>query len=451
MSYHRYSKYLPILFILTDLICLNTSTLIANYYYFETLSTSEDYKTLQFFLNGIWLIVFYLVKLHKVDRNSTLVHHLNRLLTGLVINLSSVFALWFALQPIGYSRKFLFVTYLFFTLFIFIFRTIWYYSIRYYRKKGYNIVNIVIIGVGDSANAFTNYLNKNPELGYKITGIIDDNEKMENFESFVLQNNTYAIFCCLPYIPESRLKKIIDFAENNLIKVRFIPQFSKLAAYNLSLEQFGSMPIVHINPIPLDNWINQWVKRGFDIVFSMVVIITILSWLIPIIIILIKLESKGPIFFMQSRHGKDNKLFKIYKFRSMRVHGDSYVKQATKKDPRVTKIGAVLRKTSIDELPQFINVLKGEMSVVGPRPHAIQHNVEHQPKIDRFWQRHVIKPGITGLAQAKGFRGETATHDDMSGRVRLDRFYIRNWSLLLDIKIILLTIVSIFQGNKKAY
>ena len=181
----------------------------------------------------------------------------------------------------------------------------------------------------------------------------------------------------------------------------------------------------------------------------MMVIITILSWLVPLLTVLIKIESKGPVFFKQLRHGRKNKFFFIYKFRTMYLHKDSKVKQAVKYDNRVTRIGNILRKTSIDELPQFINVLKGEMSVVGPRPHAVQHNDQYQPQIKHFWKRHEVKPGITGLAQAKGFRGEIPNIDLMINRVRLDHFYVKHWSLWLDTKIVLLTIYSVLMGDHK--
>ena len=179
--------------------------------------------------------------------------------------------------------------------------------------------------------------------------------------------------------------------------------------------------------------------------------IFILSWLVPLIGLLIKLESKGPVFFKQNRHGRNNKLFLCYKFRTMVVNQLSDTKQATKNDPRITRVGSILRKTSIDEVPQFINVFLGSMSVVGPRPHPIKLNEEFAPQIDRFFQRHAVKPGITGLAQAKGFRGETSQFNDMYGRVKLDRFYVKNWSLFLDLKIIILTIISIIKSNENAY
>ena len=454
-SNHRYSRYFPILFLLADLVCLNLGIYGSNYLRFDSIAVTRDYLFLQLFLNIIWTLVFFGSRLQEINRNSRLLDHLNKVLTGLVINLSIVFALWFALQPVDYSRKFLFITYLIFTLSILTWRSVWHYIIRYYRVRGFNIRNVLIIGEGDLSQNLTEYFKETPELGYKLEGVLDDSEtadaKIDNIESFALEKSVDVIFCCLPNLSDDRVRSIINFAENNLIKVNLISQFSRLVSYNLSIEQFGSIPIIKVNSIPLDNKLNRFVKRFFDIIFSSLVLITILSWLIPIIGILIKLESKGPIFFKQKRHGKDNKDFLCWKFRTMTFEKNADFKQATKNDNRITTIGAILRKTSIDELPQFINVFLGDMSVVGPRPHPIKLNEEFQPKIDRFWQRHAVKPGITGLAQAKGFRGETAAFSEMSGRVRLDRFYVKNWSLVLDFKIILLTILSILRGNENAY
>ncbi|MEO9872943.1 undecaprenyl-phosphate glucose phosphotransferase [Ekhidna sp.] len=452
---HRYSQYFPILFLITDLVCLNIGVLVANQYRYGSLIPSDEYQLLQLLLNVIWVGVFFSSNLQRINRNSRLLDHLNKVLTGLVINLSIVFALWFALEPVDYSRKYLFVTYLIFTVAILLWRSLWHYLIRYYRIKGYNIRRVVIIGKGDLSDSLTHYFKETPELGYQLVGIVDNDngadESLTNFEEFTINNKADIVFCCLPHLQDEQVKDVIDFAENNLIKVNLISQFSRLSNYNLSIEQFGNIPIINVNSIPLDSQVNRLIKRGFDLVFSSIFILLILSWLIPIIGLLIKMESKGPIFFKQKRHGKDNNFFLCWKFRTMAFEKGADFKQATKNDNRITKMGAILRKTSIDELPQFINVFLGDMSVVGPRPHPIKLNEEFQPKIDRFWQRHAVKPGITGLAQAKGFRGETAELSDMSGRVKLDRFYVKNWSLILDFKIILLTALAIVKGDQNAY
>lgn len=452
--HHRYSKYFLIIFLLGDLISLNLGVFTAALYQFNSIDYPEKYATLHVFLNILWILIFFSSRLQDINRQSQLLDHLNRVLSALVINLSIVFALWFALEPVDYSRKYLFVTYLVFTVSIIIWRSVWHYFIRYSRTKGYNLRNVLIIGGGDLADTLIEHFDENPELGYKLVGVVDKDTKRDNInelERIAIERNADLIFCHLPSLSEVDVKEIIDFAENNLIKVNLISQFSRLMTHNLSIEQYGNIPIINVNTIPLDHEVNRIVKRAFDIIFSSLVLICILSWLIPVIGILIKLESSGPIFFKQKRHGKDNADFLCWKFRTMSFQKNAVFKQAKKDDNRITKLGAILRKTSIDELPQFINVFLGDMSVVGPRPHPIALNEEFQPQIDRFWQRHAVKPGITGLAQAKGFRGETAELSDMSGRVKLDRFYVKNWSLTLDFKIILLTALSIIRGDQKAY
>ncbi len=454
-AHRRYSQYFPILFLAIDLICLNIGLFAAHQIRFETFILDRDYQVLALILNLIWVWIFFAAKLQDINRNSRLLDHLNKILSGLVINLSIVFAIWFALQPENYSRKYLFLTYLIFTLSLLSWRSIWHYLIRYYRTKGYNSCNVIIVGIGDLSASLTQYFEETPELGFHLIGVVDDAEgadaNLTNFEKYALSNRADVIFCCLPDLQDDQVKDIIDFAENNLMKVNLISQFSRLSSYSLSIEQFGSIPVIRINTIPLDIEVNRVIKRAFDLVFSSLFIISVLSWLIPIIGLLIKLESKGPIFFRQKRHGKKNEYFYCWKFRTMTHSDNAEFKQATKDDSRITKIGTILRRTSIDELPQFINVFLGNMSVVGPRPHPIELNEAFQPKIDRFWQRHAVKPGITGLAQAKGFRGETAELSDMSGRVRLDRFYVKNWSLILDFKIIVLTTLAIFKGDRNAY
>jgi len=453
MKHHRFSKYFPLLFLAADLSCLILGFFVATFY-IDFPASSEN---LELFVGLviIWILVFFSTRLQRINRNSSLLDHLNKVLSGLVINLSIVFALWFFIQPENYSRSFLFITYLVFTISILFWRTIWHYLIRYYRTKGFNYRNVLILGQGELSDSLLLYFEENPVLGYRSIGVVASKEdkviSFEEIEKISEAENIDVIFCCLPELNEQSVKDIIDYSENNLIKVHLISQFSKLSSYNLSIEQFGAIPIINVNSIPLDHNVNRFVKRCFDIIFSSLVIIFILSWLVPMVGLLIWVESKGPIFFRQNRHGKDNKFFLCWKFRTMTHSRGAEFKQATKNDNRITKIGSILRKTSIDELPQFINVFLGDMSVVGPRPHPIKLNEKFQPKIDRFWQRHAVKPGITGLAQAKGFRGETAELSDMSGRVRLDRFYVKNWSLVLDFKIIILTVLSIIKGSENAY
>jgi exopolysaccharide biosynthesis polyprenyl glycosylphosphotransferase len=202
---------------------------------------------------------------------------------------------------------------------------------------------------------------------------------------------------------------------------------------------------------PLDGLLSRFIKRTFDVFFSLFIIIFVFSWLFPIIAVLIFIDNPGSIFYTQKRHGANNEIFNCIKFRSMKIENNHDFVQASKNDSRITRVGKFIRKSSIDELPQFFNVLFGDMSVVGPRPHAIEHNREFADKIDNYYSRHLFKPGITGLAQVKGYRGETDTLEKMQFRVKFDRYYIQNWTILFDFKIIFLTVYNIFKGEKNAY
>ncbi len=247
-----------------------------------------------------------------------------------------------------------------------------------------------------------------------------------------------------------QLKDLLEFADSQNKTIKFIPDTKEIFSKNLKIDYYDFFPVLSLKETLLNEPLVKIFKRSFDIVFSLAVIIGILSWLAPLLAILIKLESKGPILFKQGRPGIDEKQFYCYKFRSMRMNGSTET-EALKNDPRVTKIGKLMRKSSIDEMPQFVNVLFGEMSVVGPRPHLWSQNKLYGRKIKKYMVRHYVKPGITGLAQVSGYRGEIETEKDMINRIKMDVFYIQNWSLILDLKIIYLTVVNILNGDKKAY
>jgi putative colanic acid biosynthesis UDP-glucose lipid carrier transferase len=254
----------------------------------------------------------------------------------------------------------------------------------------------------------------------------------------------------LPEVQNEVVHGLISFAENNLIRFKILPDFRGFDNKKIKINFYDNVPVLTIRKEPLENISNRILKRLFDMLFSSLVILLIFPWVFPIIAILIKLSSKGPVFFKQLRSGRDNNAFYCYKFRSMRVNSLADELQAKKNDPRITRIGKVLRKTSLDEMPQFFNVLIGNMSVVGPRPHMLKHTEEYSKVVNNFMVRHFVKPGITGLAQVKGFRGETTDPFLMQKRVEHDVWYIENWSILLDIKVIVLTLWSITIGDENA-
>jgi putative colanic acid biosynthesis UDP-glucose lipid carrier transferase len=258
------------------------------------------------------------------------------------------------------------------------------------------------------------------------------------------------IICSVEKLEKKLLNSLIDFSENNLISIKLLPETNDVYERNFTTTFLEYIPLLILRKNAFDEISNKLIKRLFDIVFSAFIIVFVLSWLFPIISLIILLDSRGPVFFVQERTGLLKKSFYCLKFRTMKITNDN--KQATRNDWRVTRVGKFLRKTSLDELPQFLNVLAGNMSLVGPRPHMVKHTEEYSQLVDKYMLRHLVKPGITGLSQIMGYRGETQ-HDLhlMKMRVRMDRFYIENWSFYLDIKIVYATVLMLFKNNEQAY
>lgn len=336
---------------------------------------------------------------------------------------------------------------------------VFYFLKKYRLVFGGNYRKVVVVGSQKKTSQLINFFEDNPDYGYRMVAAfdleIDQKSKIAAFFNYVQNtselNNIDEIYCSISDLSEAQIAEFIDFADNNLKTLKFIPDDKDYIVKNMKLDYYGYIPVLSTREIPLDDILNQIIKRAFDIIFSIIVIVFVLSWLVPILAIFIKLESKGPVFFKQQRNGLNYRAFACYKFRSMKINQTADLNQVSKNDPRITRIGSFLRKTSIDELPQFLNVLIGNMSVVGPRPHMISETERFAAKIDKFMVRHFIKPGITGLAQTNGYRGEVENDLDIINRVKFDIFYIENWSILFDVKIIFFTIYNAIIGEDKAY
>ncbi|MFB9051976.1 undecaprenyl-phosphate glucose phosphotransferase [Formosa undariae] len=331
-----------------------------------------------------------------------------------------------------------------------------YYLLQKYRSSfGGNLRKTVIIGKNRQTNALETFFKHNPEYGYSLKRIFNLKDKsqgsLDDCLLYIKENTIDEIYCSITELSNTQILQVVNFADNNLKILKFLPDNKEIYSKKLKYEYYDFIPILSLRDIPLEESVNQFFKRLFDIVFSIFIIVSILSWLTPILAIIIKLESKGPVFFKQSRNGFNYKEFQCLKFRSMMPNTDANLYQATKGDQRITKVGKFIRKTSIDELPQFYNVLFGDMSVVGPRPHMVSHTHMYAKRIDKFMVRHFVKPGITGLAQVSGFRGEVETDKDIINRVKFDIFYIENWSTLLDLKIVFQTLLNAVKGEDKAY
>jgi putative colanic acid biosynthesis UDP-glucose lipid carrier transferase len=318
-----------------------------------------------------------------------------------------------------------------------------------------NIRNVIILGNGKDVEELKLFFTTNPNYGYNLMNVftlkINKKDELKACYEFVVKNNVDEIYGSLNTLNSTDLDGLIHFADNNLKTIKLLPDSKNRMLRNLAVEYYGYLPIISLRTIPLDKEINTRLKHFFDVVFSLFVILTVLSWLTPILGLLIKLESRGPVFFKQRRNGLNYKEFYCYKFRSMRLNSEADLEQVQKNDPRVTKFGKILRKFSLDELPQFFNVVLGDMSVVGPRPHMVSHTEMYAKSVDKFMVRHFIKPGITGLAQINGCRGEVENEKDIVNRVKFDIFYIENWSILLDLRIIYKTVINVISGEEKAY
>lgn len=457
----RYSKFTRTIYLTGDILLLNACFLIAYYIKFGHIALRSDllYVTLIVFFNITWVTAAFITKLYdiqRIDDNGKIIVNTIKiiLLHALLLAAFIVFR-----KAHYYSRAQLLMTYAMLTFSILIWRLGTVFFFKYYRIKGYNFRKVIILGCGQTAQNMRNFFRRNPQHGYLFLGFFDDNKTthrewkgtIEDVLKFSIDNEIDEIYCAMSDVRSAQINELVEFADNNLIRVRILPDFKEIAHKNVKMEFFDDHLVLSFRDIPLDDILSQFTKRTFDIAFSLFSILFLFSWLFPIIAILIKLTSRGPIFFRQMRSGRNNKNFYCWKFRTMFVNEESHILQATKNDTRITPLGKFLRKTNTDELPQFFNVLIGNMSIVGPRPHMLRHTEQYSKLIDKYMVRHFIKPGITGLAQVKGYRGETTHPLMMKNRVKIDIFYIENWSFLLDIKIISMTVSNMFRGEKNAY
>lgn len=419
---------------------------------------SGEVNSLRFILVVIlsWIIQTALLNFYEVYRYTRQTTILTLIFRQLLFFLLVAFAFLGFFTDLNFSPSSILKYSGFSFLLIAIFKFSMYFLLQKYRVSfGRNYRITVILGKNKQTNDLERFFNNNPEYGYihkKTYSFKDKNEtSLQECFKYIQEQEVDEIYCAVSELTNKQLNQVIDFSDNNLKTLKFLPDNKGIYSKKLKFEYYKYVPVLSFRNIPLEDSINQFIKRVFDILFSSAVIIFILSWLTPIIAILIKLESKGPVFFKQSRNGFNYKEFDCYKFRSMTPNKHAHLHQATRGDQRITKIGKFIRKTSIDELPQFFNVLFGDMSVVGPRPHMVSHTNMYAKRIDKFMVRHFVKPGITGLAQVSGFRGEIETDKDIINRVKFDIFYIENWSILLDFKIVLQTFLNVVKGEDKAY
>ena len=339
------------------------------------------------------------------------------------------------------------------------------YFLDLHRNQGGNVRKVILIGSHENMQELYHAMTDDPTSGYRVLGYFEDFPSdrypsdvsylghPQEVNNFLKQNvgRVDQLYCSLPSARSAEIVPIINYCENHLVRFFSVPNVRNYLKRRMHFEMLGNVPVLSIRREPLELLENRIVKRTFDIVCSTLFLCTIFPFIYIIVGVAIKMSSPGPIFFKQKRSGEDGKEFWCYKFRSMRVNAQCDTLQATEHDPRKTRIGEIIRKTSIDELPQFINVFKGDMSIVGPRPHMLKHTQEYSLLINKFMVRHFVKPGITGWAQVTGYRGETKELWQMEGRVMRDIWYIEHWTFLLDLYIMYKTVYNAIHGEKEAY
>ena len=451
MSNFRQGRYSWLIKPISYAVDLGVLQLISFFYLSQTFRLS-----LVFTLSFGWIVTALISKFYEVYRHSSVVRVFNLLVRQSLFFSMFVFA-YAGIFPKTEMDPKQILKYLISSLFfIAVFKYILFYLLKRYRAyfKG-NIRRTIILGTNKQAKAIAKFFKDTPELGFINTKMVSfkkpRQEDLNTLFKYIKAHEVDEIYCSLSEVSKADVKAITKFADNNLKVLKFIPERNTILNKDLKRDFYGLVPVLEFRTIPLDDSFNLAFKRVFDVVFSLLVIGFIMSWLTPILALLIKLESRGPIFFRQQRNGYNYKTFSCYKFRSMIINSEADTIQVSKADDRITAVGKCIRQTSIDELPQFFNVLVGDMSVVGPRPHMLSHTEMYANKVDKFMVRHFVKPGITGLAQVSGYRGEVESDKDIIGRVKFDIFYVENWSFFLDLKIVIKTIIKAIKGDDKAY
>lgn len=412
--------------------------------------------------NGLWIVLSFILGTYSQKIILSFQAFTKRTIQVYLIWIILILFYLFFSREFEISRLFIFTTIGSFGAGLLLNRFIYLGINRYFRKSDFLTKKIIILGYNDTAKKLAQYFEEDG-INTEIIGYIEDSENVSELSNYpilaeiedtlsVAKNlDIQEIFSTITPEQNKGIYQLMKQSEKECIRFRIVPNLSVFITREVHIEFFGDLPILSLRSEPLDDVGNRIKKRTLDIFVSLFATIFILSWLLPILGLLIWIESGRPIFFKQLRTGKNKKPFFCYKLRSMKSNEDADLVQATQGDTRITKIGKILRKTSLDEFPQFINVLRGEMSLVGPRPHMVKHTSDYSKIVDGYMVRQFIKPGITGWAQINGYRGEITNPEQIQMRVNKDLWYLENWSLWLDVQILFLTVYHVFKGDEKAF
>lgn len=455
----RYHRFLQLVIIAGDLLLLNLCFVLAGVIRFDEIRIQETqyynyYVQLIAFFNVSWLMLTLVFKTYDLPRSLEPRKATSKVFNAFFSHIFLLLILLVSLKLDRYSRLFLIYFYGAFFMVVLPWRFFFLRWLRAYRKKGLNLKEVILLGEGQRLKRFYETLLRLPEFGLKPIAYFSDKPidgipltgDLADAKFYIKHHSVDEAYCA--FDNEVDVLPWYKMADENLVRFRLIPHLGLEHSANVSIDFLDEVPVVIHRKEPLEYLHNRLLKRAEDIVVSLFIMLIVYPWLFPLLIVLVRLCGKGPVFFKQVRTGLQDDEFTILKFRSMKVNTQADELQATDGDIRITAIGQFMRRHNLDELPQFWNVLKGEMSIVGPRPHMLAHTEEYRNIIDRYMVRHFVKPGITGLAQVNGLRGETQDPKKMEERVKADVYYIENWSLLLDLKIILMTIWSTVVGSK---
>jgi len=457
-----YTNLFRFFFALVDFLALNIIHLALLLNLNRVQGTFSQKYTILFIVSNItWMGCAYIMGLYINDQFFNFERFAKRTVQAFALFVSTLL-LFIFLYNFNYSRLFVSLNIIGIGTALLFSRILFIWAITYYGKQERFNKKIVLLGYNDLSKQLVNYFSTNSK-SISIEGYFEDYHNINELSvfpilgnrdecvSYAIENNVKEIYSTISPEKHSYVYELAQTAEKNMIRFKFVPDFRMFVNRNIHVDIVESIPILSFRSEPLEDIVASSKKRLFDVLFSLAVIVLLLSWLVPILAILIKINSRGPIFFVQLRSGKDNKEFRCFKFRTLKVNKDADSKQVTRDDSRFTKLGKFLRKTSLDEMPQFFNVLLGDMSVVGPRPHMLKHTEDYSRLLNEYMIRHFVKPGVTGWAQVNGFRGEIKEEEQLRKRIEHDIWYLENWSLWLDLRIIFLTFYVSVKGDKNAF
>ena len=419
------------------------------------------YQLLFIFGNMAWLASAYVTRLYINDQLMNFERFGRKTVQSFIL-FTVVMLLFIFLYNFEYSRLFVMLLFTGFLVCLIVSRMMFIIGSEYIRNKRWFNRKVVLLGYNELSKKLAEHFTNNSKT-ISVKGYFEDYENVHELSQYPILGNLnecvhYAIdhditeiYSTISPEKEACVYEYAQVAEKNFIRFKFVPDFKVFVNRNIHLDYVNDIPILSLRSEPLEDIASQIKKRLFDIIVSLFVITFILSWLVPLLAILIKLDSGGPVFFVQIRSGKNNKPFRCFKFRSLKKNSISDIQQVTRNDGRFTRVGRFLRKTNLDEFPQFLNVIIGDMSVVGPRPHMLKHTQDYGRIMNEYMIRHFVKPGLTGWAQINGYRGEIRQESQLRKRIEHDIWYMENWNLWLDFKIVCLTLLIMFRGDKNAY